>query len=217
MVGLAQDLKKANSVYKNGKFEKAVELYSAIVMSEETGVVIGVEEESGTDTSSVHGVRFDSVFVAVLNRSACYAAMGEWELSIVDALKAKSMNPKSIKMLSRLATAYQGAGEHQLCISTCQEGLAIRDDINLKQLFRISDAVLHPEKYPAPASVVSMSHDHSHSHGHTHDHGHSHGHEHSHNHGHGHDHAPTSAASIGLSESTPVASTSGYPFCCFGF
>ncbi len=186
-------LQKANSHFKNAQFEKAIEAYGDLITSK---YLRGEEEESkdggassiqegttlteGTAVSSVFGARFDILFDAHMNRCACYSMISEWELALVDGLKCKEMNNKSIKMFARLATAYQGAGDHLACIKECEQGLAMRhNDIALQEIRKKSDRALlekHMQKGGGDPHSHVGSHDHSHERGHSHSHSHSHEH-----------------------------------------
>lgn len=174
-------LKVANAQFKNAKYDKAIEIYGNIIKYEG----INKKEEGQPQvlgSGRVFDDKFEILFDAHLNRSACHSTIEEWELATLDALKCKEMNDKSIKVYARLATAYQGAGDHLACIKECKEGLKIRDsDIALRQIWMNSERMLHPNKYKKTEIMSPLSHDHSHEHGHSHAHSHSHGHDHGHN------------------------------------
>ena len=184
------ELTAANRLFKNAKFEDAVKAYGNLIKSkymqdrEEEATVDGsrswISEEGDTRAQStpgsVFGGRFDILFDAHLNRSACYSMIGEWEFATLDALKCKEMNSMSIKTFARLATAYQGAGDHKACMKECRKGLEIRGgDIALQEIWKKSDRILHPENYSQKGERGDAhvgSHDHSHEHGHSHNHNH---------------------------------------------
>lgn len=189
-------LQRSNRLFKDAQFEAAIESYGTLIKSEylqsegeETkeggdGAKSGVDEDRVP--GSVFGARHDILFDAHMNRSACYSMIGEWDLAIMDGLKCKEMNGMSIKMYARLATAYQGAGDHLVCMKECQKGLELREnDIALKEIWKKSDRVLHPENYSERGYAHVGSHDHSHDHSNTHSHDHSHAHTHTHTRTHG--------------------------------
>lgn len=73
------------------------------------------------------------------NRSAAYAAMGEWERAAADGQMCINKNRDWIKGYFRLATAQQNMGQFQDAIDTLNRGKALanlpkqtRDDINNK-------------------------------------------------------------------------------------
>ena len=170
---LKNQLTLANKKFKNAKYEEAIEAYGDIIVDERLSAKEG-KEASGDVSSSgkVFDDKFEILFDAHLNRSACRSTIGEWEFAAMDALKCKEMNNISIKAYTRLATAYQGSGDHLACIKECEEGLRLRDsDIALRQIWTNSDRVLHPENYPSEI-ISPMGHDHSHDHGHSHSHEH---------------------------------------------
>ena len=121
---LKNQLTLANKKFKNARYEEAIEAYGDIIVDERLSAKEG-KEASGDVSSSgkVFNDEFEILFDAYLNRSACRSTIGEWEFAAMDALKCKEMNNISIKAYARLATAYQGSGDHLACIKTCEEGL----------------------------------------------------------------------------------------------
>ena len=83
--------------------------------------------------------------------------IGEWEFATLDALKCKEMNSMSIKCLLDWP-AYQGVGDHKVCMEECLKGLEIREsDIALKEIWKKSDRILHLKSTHRIAKVMLMS------------------------------------------------------------
>ncbi|GMM28567.1 protein channel [Martiniozyma asiatica (nom. inval.)] len=86
---LAVDLKtKGNELFKDKKYEAAIEFYSKALKCKEDHIFYG-------------------------NRSACYSALGNFEKTIEDTTKALELDPKYTKCLFRRATAFENVGKFE--------------------------------------------------------------------------------------------------------
>ena len=188
------DLNSANARFKAGDYVDALEQYTFLLTQPNA-------THSRNDGTCVH-------FVVYLNRSSCYYSSSMFDEAIKDAVQAKSMCDTDMRVFSRLAMAYQGAGDHEQAMAACLEGLEQSPNyvglqgILSKSQLALGRDVKYEHALPTKKSfkhIGSHSHNHNHNHNHNHDHnhqdGHDHSHEHAHSHEHGHDHEHNSVGS----------------------